>query len=194
MRVIIFNISMFNLFFKYIDTPVNLFMVRYSGSSIETMAAKISAIAEVEILIVVSILIVIYFAFARKWREFFIIGLSICSTAVVVTLMKYFFMRVRPENALQIVVNDPSFPSGHASIAAAFFGALIVVFWSRISSPFGKNLFVFLSVFAVVSIGLSRLILNVHWASDVIVGWLIGAVLVFVSVLFSGFIKTKIRY
>lgn len=74
-----------------------------------------------------------------------------------------------------VVVYTASFPSGHATGSAATYltlGALLARFQPR------RRLKVFILGYAVtltVLIGLSRLYLGVHWPSDVLAGWTLGA-------------------
>lgn len=180
---------MFNFFLGYIDLPVNIFINNHHFPYLESLAAIISFIADVKILITVAVIIGLYFFFSKKWQETAIIILSVGSTAVAVTLMKHIFMRIRPDNALQTIVGDPSFPSGHASMSAAFFIALMAVFLPKIHSASGRIWFIAISSIAIIAIGFSRLILSVHWATDVIFGWSIGIVLALISIYIAKRIK-----
>ena len=71
-------------------------------------------------------------------------------------------------DALGAVPHDWSFPSAHAAQAALLAGLVIIV-WKP--GPVGKAAWVGLAIF----VGLSRLVLGVHWLSDVAAGWLVGA-------------------
>ncbi|MDE2037998.1 MAG: bifunctional DedA family/phosphatase PAP2 family protein [Patescibacteria group bacterium] len=111
----------------------------------------------------------------RKWRSAAIFLLSIGTAAVGVGWMKDAVMRVRPVDLMVPgLASDPSFPSGHAAFAAALFLAAAYVFAPRIRSWVSRELFLAACVAAPIAIGLSRLVLNVHWASDVIAGWSLG--------------------
>ena len=147
-------------FFSSIDTWVNVFMSTYVSPFFEIVATWTSIIADAEVLIAVAAVLIVY---------------------MTVLLFKDFFMRARPDNALQVIVNDPSFPSGHASMAAAFFVTLMFVCVPKIYSSVGRIGFIVLSVFLILLVGISRLILNVHWATDVLAGWALGTALAFFS-------------
>lgn len=72
---------------------------------------------------------------------------------------------------------DPSFgfPSGHATAAAAFFGAVIYLAGSL--RPPGPTIVRALAVLAIVLVGLSRVMLRAHWPSDVVGGIALGLAL-----------------
>ena len=99
--------------------------------------------------------------------------LSIASSFFLFTFLKDFFGRIRPENALQLLT-DPSFPSGHATMAAAFFFVCAYLFSRKIKHWVWRELFIVLCALLTIAIGVSRIVLNVHWVSDVIAGWALG--------------------
>ncbi len=92
-------------------------------------------------------------------------------------------MRVRPDNAYE-VLQSFSFPSGHAAFSAAFFFVIAYLLVPRIHSIIKRELVIVLCVAATIAVGISRVILSVHWASDVIAGWALGIFLASGSVLF----------
>ncbi len=138
------------------------------------------------------ILLAIYLGFRRRWRSLFIVVASLGSTGLVLGILKEFFLRVRPENALQHIVNDPSFPSGHAGMAAAFFLVLAYICLPKISGWVKRELFLVFCVLAAIAVGLSRLVLNVHWASDVFAGWALGVFLATASILLVRYVGTLV--
>jgi len=72
---------------------------------------------------------------------------------------------------------DPSFgfPSGHATAAATFFGA--VIYLAGALRPPAKSWVRVLAAVAIVLVGLSRVMLRAHWPSDVIGGVALGLAL-----------------
>jgi undecaprenyl-diphosphatase len=67
----------------------------------------------------------------------------------------------------------PSFPSGHSATAAAFYaGAALLI--SRRRGPAARALLTGLAVGIAVAVASSRVLLDVHWLSDVIAGLLLG--------------------
>ena len=70
--------------------------------------------------------------------------------------------------------SGPSFPSGHAMVAAAAYGALLLVVLPRIP-PARRPLVVTATVALVVAVGVTRIVLGVHWATDVLGGFALGA-------------------
>ncbi len=165
-----------------IDTAVNVSISEYVTAVFASCAHWISTIADAEVLIVLGVVLVGYFIWRRQRRDATIMALSIISSAVVIFSLKELVARTRPFNALEIIIGDPSFPSGHAGMSAAFFGALLAILLPKMQSRISRILLTVLAVSLIFIIGMSRLVLSVHWASDVVVGWVIGIVAVVVSV------------
>ncbi len=102
------------------------------------------------------------------------VSLAVIISTLLNSLLKPLFSRQRP-NLLRLVSESSySFPSGHAMVTATLYTMLVLLsFW------FFKNRLLKLSiaalcVFVILAIGFSRIYLGVHYAGDVLGGWLIG--------------------
>ena len=69
--------------------------------------------------------------------------------------------------------NGYSFPSGHGLNVAVAGGAMLVFAWPLLK-PTGRSVAAVVVVVAWLAIGLDRILLGVHFPSDVIAGWLLG--------------------
>jgi len=119
-------------------------------------------------LLILSLLLGIYLLYRHKHREFAIFLAGLWGTALLTTLVKSFVNRPRPLDRL-VEIHSPSFPSWHASTSMA----LALLLWALLRPRYGKRAYwIFLWPLAI---GLSRIWLNAHWASDVLAGWGLGA-------------------
>ncbi len=93
--------------------------------------------------------------------------------ALVTTAIKDLVDRVRP--ALNPIAETlgPSFPSGHSSYSAAFFAAAALLL-GRERSHAARAVFAGLGASLAVAIAGTRVLLDVHWLSDVIAGLALG--------------------
>lgn len=118
----------------------------------------------------------------RMWVfAIFVASCGIAGVAMVETL-KHTVGRQRPPGADEFIADglDRSFPSGHASVGVYLFAAvaiLVVIVSARRQSRVGLGLGVVLAAFGIV-IGLSRIVIGVHWATDVLAGWALSSVIV----------------
>ncbi|MCL2752114.1 MAG: phosphatase PAP2 family protein [Firmicutes bacterium] len=97
-------------------------------------------------------------------------------SAALNLVLKYCFQRPRPEVML-IAETGYSFPSGHAQSGMAFFLAVALLIFCNIGRlKYSVPLFVFCMLMPLL-IGFSRLYFGVHYAGDVLAGWVCGAFL-----------------
>jgi undecaprenyl-diphosphatase len=118
-----------------------------------------------------------------KKMKFYIMPLLVTITGSVIFtyLSKIAFHRVRPDVAVY-AENSFSFPSGHATIAVAFYGFLMYLF-IHTTKQWGKKVNIFFAgLLLIIAIGFSRLYLGVHYLSDVWAGYLVGALWLIVSI------------
>jgi membrane-associated phospholipid phosphatase len=103
-------------------------------------------------------------------------GAALAIAAVSAEALKLLVGRHRPPLPLHLVAeNNASFPSGHATDSAAFFVALslvVAVFVFR--RTVARAAVILASGLLAASVGISRLILGVHWPTDVLAGWALG--------------------
>lgn len=87
-------------------------------------------------------------------------------------IQKYEFNRMRPaEDPHLVVVHNLSFPSGHSANAMMTYVAL-ALFLAK--EPEQRRMWLIGAIVLAVPVGLSRVMLGVHWPSDVIGGWCFG--------------------
>ena len=103
-------------------------------------------------------------------------------------------MRERPLELMIITEDGYSFPSGHAMAALGFYGFIIYLICISNSKKFIKIVFSILLGLLIFLIGVSRIYLGVHYASDVLAGFLIsGAYLILYVILFKKVLKRGVK-
>jgi undecaprenyl-diphosphatase len=90
----------------------------------------------------------------------------------LIPLLKAGFERARPAGALAAHVASYSFPSGHATTSSAVAFTFAWVLLRERLAP--RPLVIALGLLLPLTIGLSRIYLDVHWATDVLAGWAVG--------------------
>lgn len=132
---------------------------------------SISALATPVSLLVLLLVIV---AFAPGKRPGMFCTVNLVLVVLLNVLLKELVQRPRPEDINLVVETGFSFPSGHSMVAMAFFGLLVWLVWHyerdrtlRLACCAGFSLIILL-------IGISRIYLGVHYASDVLAGFCIS--------------------
>ncbi|MGC2003555.1 phosphatase PAP2 family protein, partial [Trebonia sp.] len=113
-------------------------------------------------------------AVRRQWRltaYLLVVGVG---ELVLDPALKALVGRLRPVVAHPIAYgNGDSFPSGHALGSIVCYGALFLVFLPAVRGTW-RRVFTAVIVTLIAAIGISRLLLGVHYISDVLGGWTLG--------------------
>jgi membrane-associated phospholipid phosphatase len=119
-----------------------------------------------------------------RWAAITSCGAAMGESALNAAI-KLIIHRPRPVASLvhvMQILNSYSFPSGHVMFYTVFFGFLIFIIYSRWkASPF-RNLLLILFSSLVGLVGVSRIYLGEHWASDVLGGYLLGSLCLLVVI------------
>lgn len=147
-----------------------------------------------EFLVPAHIVLIGWFLFIRRHRWYSIkvpvIGIS---SGLVMIFLKDVFQRQRPLIPLLEPVGGLSFPSGHALCSMTFFGLLIYFVWRHVKHDWLKYTLTFVLSITIIMIGLSRVYLRVHHASDVLAGFAFGLIWLVLSIKILMRIETQTR-
>jgi undecaprenyl-diphosphatase len=111
----------------------------------------------------------------RRFRLAAYVAVTGLGAAVLSPLLKQLVDRLRPIVDMPVATaGGPSFPSGHTLAVTVWVGVVLLVLLPVIP-PRRRRLTVAIGVALVVIVGLTRIALGVHFVSDVLAGWLIGA-------------------
>ena len=115
---------------------------------------------------------------------------SVAASGLAILVLKGLVERARPPAVYQAYVEAwYSFPSAHATLAAALYGFLIYVVWRITPSSALRFAALGIGVVIVGAIAISRLYLGVHYLSDVVVGLLLGVVCVWLGAKLVAYIR-----
>lgn len=139
-------------------------------------ATDLTSLGSVTVLSVIVLGVAGLFLALKRRREAAWLVLAAGSGTLVSQVLKQVFGRERPPMAMHAVeVMNPSFPSGHAMLSAVVYltlGALVARF-ARTRTV--KTYAMVWAVVAALLVGGSRVYLGVHWPTDVLAGWCLGA-------------------
>lgn len=108
---------------------------------------------------------------------------------VFLTILRNVFQINRPVSDIYSA-DGWSFPSGHATVATAFFFLLSNAFWGKLKTVRSKTLLISGSIIGVALICFSRLYLGAHWTLDILAGVALGLLSVsFTILMFNVFLE-----
>ncbi|MEP7251708.1 MAG: phosphatase PAP2 family protein [Ginsengibacter sp.] len=128
-------------------------------------------------LIPANLLLTAFFLFVKKrrWNSIKIPAVAL-SSLLLMFVLKLFFQRERPITPLLKAAKGFSFPSGHALMSVTFYGLLIFIALQTVKQLWLKWAITVFGIALIMTIGLSRVYLRVHYASDVLAGFCVGIV------------------
>jgi undecaprenyl-diphosphatase len=101
--------------------------------------------------------------------------ISVVSGSFLVSLLKQGYNRPRPDLVEHAtLVSNPSFPSGHSTMAALVWLTLGIVIARTQPRHRMRGFVVAISFVITLLVGISRVYLGVHWPTDVLAGWTLG--------------------
>jgi undecaprenyl-diphosphatase len=109
----------------------------------------------------------------RRWATPLFLATSVVSTVAIGNLVKLIVGRDRPDIARLIGAAGSSFPSGHSAAAAATYASLALIYGRGRSRKVRATLAGVAAAIAV-AVAATRVLLGVHWLTDVIAGVLLG--------------------
>lgn len=136
----------------------------------------LTALGGVTVLTLVAVLAVAFLLTRGRIRQAFYTALATGGGAIFGKILKTLFARERPEVVPHLVeVHSLSFPSGHSMNSAIVYLTLAVML-SRTFEDRRSRIFVIgVAALLVLTIGFTRLYLGVHYPTDVLGGWTVGA-------------------
>ena len=137
-------------------------------------------------LVVVSIFTFTSAFFFKRWKYVAQTTIVLVLATVSNMVLKRFIARARPGIEHLVSVETLSYPSGHAMSAMAFYGFMIYLFFRFRMNIFLKTGFILLLTLLILSIGISRIYLGVHYPSDILGGYIAGFIwVIFCVVVFD---------
>lgn len=170
------------------DLLLYYLLISIKNNILLLVATLLSFLGSIKGLIVVSFFL-IFILKSNKQRIF--LFLDLIGSGLIINITKNIFLRERPIIG-QNLLADYSFPSGHTFIAITFYGFLLYLVMKDKKVSY-KKLKEGVLLFLIITIPLSRLILGVHYLTDVLGGITLGlAYLFFLIIMYeNNFLKDK---
>jgi undecaprenyl-diphosphatase len=143
-----------------------------ASPTLTTIMRGISFFGGTGFLFCATTVIVICFIFKKWKREAILLGVTMIGASLLNITLKLAFKRVRPEPFFNLATPKSfSFPSGHSLASFCFFAALAAIVNTGIKSRGLRTAIWTTAAVIILLIGLSRIYLGVHYATDVIAGF-----------------------
>ncbi len=143
--------------------------------------------------IIAALIVISIYGFGLHWEAVMALGAAAFSTGVDV-LVKDLVQRPRPVPSLVHVfaaLTSYSFPSGHVMFYSVFFGFVGFLAFTLLKPSLKRSVLLALLGGLIALIGVSRIYLGEHWASDVLAAYLLGSLTLVASIEFYLWGKTR---
>ena len=139
-------------------------------------AADLTSLGGISVLTLFAVVAVVFLVIQRKQLSALLLVVGLAGGVALSEGLKALFERARPPAAYQAVETlNASFPSGHTLLSTVFYLTLGVMLTRAFPKKRLKAFVLGCAMLIAVLIGLTRVYLGAHWASDVIAGWCAGA-------------------
>jgi len=143
---------------------------------LQVAARDVTSLGSPAVLTLITIASLGFLAMQRNWNSAIFLLVSVAGGTVISDTIKMLMKRPRPDFVADVAqMQTFSFPSGHAFLSAVTFLTLGVLL-ARSQQSSGLKIYVMTAaILLALLVGLSRLYLGVHWPTDVLAGWCLGA-------------------
>ena len=139
-------------------------------------ASDITSLGGISVLGLFALIAVVFLVIQKKYLSALLLPLALGGGVWLSEGLKSVFERERPPAAFQAVETiNASFPSGHALLSAVFYLSLGVMLTRAFPERHFKIYVLGVAILITLLIGVTRIYLGAHWASDVFAGWSVGA-------------------
>lgn len=153
------------------DNSVISYMSQYRSPELIHVMGMITFFGSSLFFIPAYLVLIAYLLIRRHYQHAIAVALISVVSWVVLSQIKILFHRHRPSLPLVTNISTFSFPSAHAYSSLIFFSLLAFIVSKWQLSSLQKNALVILLLLCPLAVGLSRIILNVHYTTDVIAGY-----------------------
>jgi membrane-associated phospholipid phosphatase len=180
--------------YKYIDLTIFDKLKPHVNPRRNKIMLFITFLGKHQFLIPANLLLIAYFLFIAHQNWFSIrIATIALSSLVLMLLLKNLFQRKRPLSPLLKAAKGLSFPSGHAIMAVTFYGLILYIVWHEVSIDWMRYTIASLLLVLIIWIGYTRVYLRVHYASDVLAGFIIGLLWLSISLVVLNRVEEYVR-
>jgi len=168
-----------------IDSIVYNFISQFINDNLIMLVKFITFLGSATVVILITL---ITFIILKNKKIGLFMGIDLIVITIFQHILKPLIGRVRPVGINLVNESSLSFPSGHSLTAMAFYGYIIYLIYK--SNLVYKKLYIILLGILILLIGISRVYLGVHYATDVLGGFTFS---LFYLIIFTNLVKKYIN-
>lgn len=166
----------------HLDILVSDLVLLWRSPWLTTVMMFITKLGDDQIAYPLVALTILFLFVIRKIRDAIFFLITISFSALLNSQLKELVGRARPMEHQIVTETDFSFPSGHAMNSIVYFGLLAYLLISQIQSKAWRRFLTILAFSLSLLMGVSRVYLGVHYLSDIVCGYLLGAIILTIAI------------
>lgn len=159
---------------RIFDNFIYDFLISFKSNNLTNIFIFFTNLSSSKFIIILNAIILLYILITKK-TKLLIISINSLASTIVNNLLKFIIKRPRPIDIALVTEKFYSFPSGHAMISVLFYGTIMYLLYKNKVKY--RNILTVIICSYILTVGISRIYLGVHYASDVIGGYLISIIL-----------------
>lgn len=158
------------------DLPVYRFIMSiFPVSMLMTTIMKMITTLGSSIVIVAGLISVAILIKDKKYFKIFILANLL--GVIINNVIKLIIHRPRPSQTMALAAETSySFPSGHSMMSMIFYGLIVYYVQKFVKKKWLRNLITIVLAIVILAVGITRIYLGVHYATDVLAAYVIGAI------------------
>ncbi|MET7773026.1 phosphatase PAP2 family protein [Nocardia sp. NPDC005366] len=164
-----------------IDPEISAWAIEHRTATLTATARVVTTLGDTLTLTIITVLVCAGLIWRGCRRDATLVALTAVGASILTFAGKRLIGRSRPPAVDRIAFESSlSYPSGHSLGSIAVIGIVVVALVPRLHRTAARLAAITAAVVFVVAVGISRVYLGVHWPTDVLGGWSIGALWILV--------------
>jgi undecaprenyl-diphosphatase len=157
------------------DSHVTRWFVDRRSDALTAVMKAVTWLGSSAVIVPVALIVITVLLRRHAWYPAVFLALCVAGASLLSVVAKHIIDRDRPPEVIRLQhTTTSSFPSGHATQAAATYLALMFILLAVSRSSKVHTLGWTAVAVIIAAVGITRIYLGVHWTTDVIAGWLLG--------------------
>jgi undecaprenyl-diphosphatase len=158
------------------DIPINAWFHLHARPAFTALASAVSQLHSTPGILLMALAAALALAYHRQTQWLPVLAVSVPGGLVLNWLVKHAFQRARPAfDPPAATLASYSFPSGHAAGATVWWGFVLLVWFAWEQRPGRRAAACVIAITMILLTGLSRMVLGLHYLSDVLAAMAEGA-------------------
>lgn len=178
--------------FIHFDHSIIGFVQGFETHALTKLMIFFSFVGSTVSVVIISLLSALFlYKVLHHRKELFLLVITMVGSTLLNLVLKFIFQRTRPDINQLVFEEGYSFPSGHSMAAFSLYGILTFLLWKHMKTRIRRGMLLLVNSLMILTIGLSRIYLGVHYPTDVLGAYTASGFWLFVVILFYQWLQER---